>query len=388
MSVVDSGADNAPRGAEAPAAGAQAGGQPSAARDYAPGSRVYIGDLPQGTTADDLNAAFEKFGALTRLELKVPREGRNPFAFVVFESPEAANGAVSAMNGTSFNGATIKVEISREKPERRERAEGDRDRERRGGDRDRRDGGRDGGRGGGGGRRPGYRLRITGLPPDASWQDCKDFIRRAGIEGIGHADTEDGGRTGIVEVFSLGDVDRAVRALDNSEFQGRQPSARGFVRVEEERGSSGGGGGGGGYGGGYRDDRNGGYGGYPPRDDRGGYGGGYYDDRRGPGGYGGGYGGYAPPPADPYYRGAPPPPPPAYGGTSSGGRGGAPPAPYYDDRRGGELCFSGPATVFAACPFAALDSPLVLFPFSFLSVSFFFSFCRLRRRQRRLWRRS
>ena len=78
---------------------------------------------------------------------------------------------------------------------------------------------------------------------------------------------------GFVEMNDDGEAQKAIEALNGSEFKGR-PLTVNEAKPREERGGGGGGGGRGGYGGG----RGGG--------GRGGYGGG-----RGGGGGGGGYGG-------------------------------------------------------------------------------------------------
>ena len=81
-------------------------------------------------------------------------------------------------DGYDFDGYRIRVEFTRGagprgpggRPMFGDRGSGDRGSGGRGGfDR----GGRGGGAGGGRGRRTGYRVSITGLPPTGSWQDLK-----------------------------------------------------------------------------------------------------------------------------------------------------------------------------------------------------------------------
>lgn len=103
--------------------------------------------------------------------------------------------------------------------------------------------------------RSGFRVRVFGLPPSASWQDLKDHMRRVGDVGFTEVDRRGGG---VVEFTNEEGMDRALRELHRSEFRNRFNDVA-TIEVEADR-SGGGGGGGGGRGGG-------GYGGPPPRDD-------------------------------------------------------------------------------------------------------------------------
>lgn len=137
-------------------------------------------------------------------------------------------GALRA-DGVQFEGARLRVEMSRG---------GDR-----GGDRGGGGGGDRGGYGGrddyGGGRGPPrrdfddrrgppprrgpprdlrrseHRVIVSGLPVSASWQDLKDFFRQAGDVIYSDVDRHGGG---IVEFASKSDQEYAITKLDDTEF--------------------------------------------------------------------------------------------------------------------------------------------------------------------------
>lgn len=57
-------------------------------------------------------------------------------------------------------------------------------------------------------RRAGFRIRVIGVPVDASWQDLKDFARQVG--DVGFADVDKGARppVGIIEYTNPDDMVR------------------------------------------------------------------------------------------------------------------------------------------------------------------------------------
>lgn len=70
---------------------------------------LYVGNLPFGTTPDQLRAAFEPYGTVARAQVVMDREtGRSRgFGFVEMES--GAEDAVAKMNGAAFQGRTLTV---------------------------------------------------------------------------------------------------------------------------------------------------------------------------------------------------------------------------------------------------------------------------------------
>ena len=112
------------------------------------GRKLYVGNLPFETTEADLQAVFERAGAVD--SVRVMRDmatGRaRGFAFVEMATDAEAQKAIQELNESSFGGRTLTVNEARPKPAPSGGFGGGG--EGRGG----RGGGR-GGRGGGGGRR-------------------------------------------------------------------------------------------------------------------------------------------------------------------------------------------------------------------------------------------
>lgn len=94
---------------------------------------IYVGNFPYSTTEDELRAMFEEHGTVHSLNLITDREtGRSRgFAFVEMDEQEA-NAAIAALNGTEFEGRTLRVNEARPRTDSGRRGGG------RGGERDRR----------------------------------------------------------------------------------------------------------------------------------------------------------------------------------------------------------------------------------------------------------
>ena len=101
---------------------------------------LYVGNLPFGTTTDDLREAFEQYGTVTRAQVVTDRETGRSRGFGFIEMEDGAEEAVTKMNGAMFQGRTLTVNEARPRE----------DRPRSGG------GGGGGYGGGGGGGRGGY----------------------------------------------------------------------------------------------------------------------------------------------------------------------------------------------------------------------------------------
>eukprot|EP00602_Paraphysomonas_sp_CaronLab_P008377 CAMPEP_0185024904 /NCGR_PEP_ID=MMETSP1103-20130426/8071_1 /TAXON_ID=36769 /ORGANISM="Paraphysomonas bandaiensis, Strain Caron Lab Isolate" /LENGTH=303 /DNA_ID=CAMNT_0027557989 /DNA_START=61 /DNA_END=973 /DNA_ORIENTATION=- len=170
--------------------------------------RIYVGNLPMDVKEREVEDLFYKYGRIRDIDLKTP--SRPPaYAFVSFEYQEDADAAIRGRDGYDFDGDRLRVEYSKGS---------------RGSDRGdfRRDN-----RGRGGGRRSDWRVIVTRLPRSASWQDLKDFMRRAG--DVIYADVDSNG-DGIVEYSNEDDMENAVRKLDDTEF--KNPFDRSYVRVK------------------------------------------------------------------------------------------------------------------------------------------------------------
>ena len=102
---------------------------------------VFVGNLSFQTTESELQALFEQFGEISRVQIMTDRDtGRSRgFGFVEMTNAEDGEKAIAALNGTQLGGRTLNVNEARPKVERGG-----------GGGRDR------GGRGGGGGGRNRY----------------------------------------------------------------------------------------------------------------------------------------------------------------------------------------------------------------------------------------
>jgi len=109
------------------------------------GNRLYVGNLSFQATVDSVRQAFSQFGEITDVHVVSDREtGQSRgFGFVTMGSSEAAQKAISEMNGALLDGRPLKVN------EAEERQGGG------GGGGGRGGGGGGGGRGGGGGGRGG-----------------------------------------------------------------------------------------------------------------------------------------------------------------------------------------------------------------------------------------
>ena len=107
---------------------------------------IYVGNLSNQTTEDDLRQAFEAFGQVESVNIIKDRfsgESRG-FGFVEIPSKQEAQKAIEEMNGKDLNGRAVNVNEARPKTDRGGGRGG-------GGGRGRGGGGRGGGGYGGGG---------------------------------------------------------------------------------------------------------------------------------------------------------------------------------------------------------------------------------------------
>jgi len=74
----------------------------------------------------------------------------------------------------------------------------------------------------------GYKVQITGLPSNLTWRELKDFVRRTAEPTYANVK----GSEGIVEFATEGDMRRAIRELDNVQFEGN------FIKVAEKYNSN------------------------------------------------------------------------------------------------------------------------------------------------------
>ena len=118
-------------------------------------TKLFVGNLDFKVTENDLQDAFAAHGTVVESNLVTDRATGRPrgFAFVTMSSPEEAQKAIDALNGTELGGRALNVSIARP---REERSGGGGGGGGRGGPPRRGGGGGRGGYGGGGGNRDRY----------------------------------------------------------------------------------------------------------------------------------------------------------------------------------------------------------------------------------------
>ncbi|PSK44193.1 hypothetical protein B9Z65_173 [Elsinoe australis] len=273
-------------------------------------TRLYLGNLPRNATKQDVANHFATHGTGEITEIKL----MNGFGFVEYKDAMDARDVVPAFHGSDFMGERLVVQFAR------------------GGNKPPRDFDGPSHRAPPRPRRTVHRMTISGLPPETSWQDLKDFARQPGLDvvysEVGRDREDPNSARGFVEYETADDLASAVDKLDGSEFKGGPVQCISDPQSEVPRGPP------------PARDRfrsrspppRRGYGGPPPDD---------YYDRRGPPR---GYGGYSPrrddfrrrsPPPRDYYaydRRAPDPYPPR---SPPRARGPPPPLDDYPPPRGG-----------------------------------------------------
>ena len=83
-------------------------------------TKLFVGNLSFNTTEKDLQDAFAAHGTVTEANLMTDRSTGRPrgFGFVTMGSPEEAQKAISALNGTQLGDRTITVNEARPREER------------------------------------------------------------------------------------------------------------------------------------------------------------------------------------------------------------------------------------------------------------------------------
>ena len=83
-------------------------------------SKLYVGNLSFKTSADELRAHFEQFGAVTDVYIALDRMSGRPrgFAFVTMGTAAEAQAAAEKSNGIDLGGRPITVNEARPKEER------------------------------------------------------------------------------------------------------------------------------------------------------------------------------------------------------------------------------------------------------------------------------
>ena len=83
-------------------------------------TKLFVGNLSFNTTENDLQDAFAAHGTVTEANLMTDRSTGRPrgFGFVTMSSPEEAQKAISALNGTQLGDRAITVNEARPREER------------------------------------------------------------------------------------------------------------------------------------------------------------------------------------------------------------------------------------------------------------------------------
>jgi RNA recognition motif-containing protein len=86
-------------------------------------TKLYVGNLPYSTTQETLSDMFSSYGAVSSSVVIVDKmSGRSKgFGFVEMEDDDAAQTAISEMNGKEIDGRSIVVSVARPMTERPQR---------------------------------------------------------------------------------------------------------------------------------------------------------------------------------------------------------------------------------------------------------------------------
>lgn len=82
-------------------------------------TKLYVGNLPYSVTDSTLKDNFAEFGAVSSAKVMMDRDTGNSkgFGFVEMGSAEAAQAAITALNGMSVDGRSIVVNVARPRGE-------------------------------------------------------------------------------------------------------------------------------------------------------------------------------------------------------------------------------------------------------------------------------
>jgi len=198
-------------------------------------SRLYVGNISSQTRVSDVRAEFERFGSLRDCVVK------SGFAFVEFTDERDASDAIKELDRIRMHGREWQVEYTRrrgregrEDYEDRDRGRDDRGRGRpRGGRRGDRSGHDDSRRRAGfdsdsrrrAGMRPSrgkHRVEVFGISSTTSWQDLKDWGRKAGRSVMyGDIIREGGRKIGVIEYDEEKHHENALQVLHRSKLHGK-----------------------------------------------------------------------------------------------------------------------------------------------------------------------
>ena len=79
------------------------------------GRKLYVGNLPDSATQKDLSDKFAAFGTVKSVKLMTDRDTSRTrgFGFIEMMSAAEAHAAIDSLNGTDYDGRTMKVNEAR-----------------------------------------------------------------------------------------------------------------------------------------------------------------------------------------------------------------------------------------------------------------------------------
>ncbi len=89
-------------------------------------AKLYVGNLSYETSEAAIRTAFEAHGEVASVNLITDRDSGRPkgFGFVEMGSPEEAQTAKGALDGTQLDGRALKVDVAKEQAPRAPRSGG------------------------------------------------------------------------------------------------------------------------------------------------------------------------------------------------------------------------------------------------------------------------
>ena len=78
-------------------------------------SKIYVGNMSYSTTEDELRGLFAPYGEVVSVAVVIDRATGRPrgFAFVEMGTSEAAEGAISGLNGQELGGRQLRVNAAK-----------------------------------------------------------------------------------------------------------------------------------------------------------------------------------------------------------------------------------------------------------------------------------
>ena len=83
-------------------------------------NKLFVGNLSFDTTENDLQDAFAAHGTVTETNLMMDRSTGRPrgFGFITMSTPEEAQKAIAALNGSQLGGRALTVNVAKPREER------------------------------------------------------------------------------------------------------------------------------------------------------------------------------------------------------------------------------------------------------------------------------